>query len=383
MDYLASTQHTVAWFKKAAEDGTLDIAPPFQRNPVWLDPQKAFLIDSILRGYPIPELYIQDSVNEAGVERHIVVDGQQRIRACLEFAEGGFSLDPAQSPDFGEVTFDQLSPEAKTRFFGYKFVARVLPETPPELLRELFARLNRNVVALNSQELRHATYWGPFITLMEKLATLEFWPTSGVFTVNDFRRMLDVEFIGELAVALLHGPQNKKESLEDWFAAYEQDFDAAPEVERTFGTVISELSQLLPDISRTRWSKKSDFYTLFTGLAPWVGSMPLARDERAALEARLDDFGSKVDSILKLDPGDEETLARQDALARRYAQAVARAASDLNNRRVRLAAMKELLVEVLGPEPGKAPPGAGVAAPVAAAEAGTAMEESEIPSADS
>lgn len=38
------------------------------------------LIDTILRGYPIPELCMQDIADGAGEEKHYVVDGQQRIR---------------------------------------------------------------------------------------------------------------------------------------------------------------------------------------------------------------------------------------------------------------------------------------------------------------
>jgi hypothetical protein len=48
-DYLNTTHHTVAWLRKAETERTLDVAPPFERNPVWTTPQKAFLIDTLLR----------------------------------------------------------------------------------------------------------------------------------------------------------------------------------------------------------------------------------------------------------------------------------------------------------------------------------------------
>ena len=54
--------------------------------------RKAYLIDTILNGLPIPELYMQDVGNEEGDERHIVVDGQQRVRAVLDFVQGIYSL---------------------------------------------------------------------------------------------------------------------------------------------------------------------------------------------------------------------------------------------------------------------------------------------------
>ena len=80
-----------------------------------------------------------------------------------------------------------------------------------EGLRKIFARLNRNVVALNEQELRNATYWGPFIKTIQSIADDDsFWSESGVFSAKDHRRMIDHEFISQLAVAFLHGVQNKE-----------------------------------------------------------------------------------------------------------------------------------------------------------------------------
>lgn len=96
-DFMDVTRRTPAWIKRAIEEGRLEIKPPYQRNPVWLDPQKSSLIDTILHGYPIPELYLQDLVDSEGNETHFVVDGQQRIRACVEFADGEFELDPNES----------------------------------------------------------------------------------------------------------------------------------------------------------------------------------------------------------------------------------------------------------------------------------------------
>jgi hypothetical protein len=200
---------------------------------------------------------------------------------------------------------------------------------PDEEIRAVFTRLNRNVMALTAQELRHATYWGDFIQGVEAVAEDAYWSTTGVFTPNDVRRMLDVEFIGELAVAWLHGLQNKKDSLDDWYAAYEEGFESRGEMESLFRIVMGELSQLLPDIARTRWSKKSDFYTLFLVLARNGASLPLSREGRSVSRAMLIAFGHDVDR-LTADP--EADVSGE---VKRYAAAVGRAASDLNQRKIR------------------------------------------------
>ncbi len=87
-NYLNTTHRNVLWFKRAFGLGELQMAPPFQRKPVWIAPQKSYLIDTILKGYPIPEIYMQDLIGPDAGQTHIVVDGQQRIRTCLEFIEG-------------------------------------------------------------------------------------------------------------------------------------------------------------------------------------------------------------------------------------------------------------------------------------------------------
>jgi uncharacterized protein with ParB-like and HNH nuclease domain len=175
-----TTQRSVAWIKKANDDGHLEMRPPFQRNPVWSDKQKGALIETILLEYPIPEIYMQDIVTSDGNEKHVVVDGQQRIAAVLDFISGDYEISEEGSRWNG-LSFDELSAEDKQKFFEYKFITRTLPVIPDEQIRAIFQRINRNTVTLNPQELRHATYWGAFIKLMEELADVEFWTDVGIF----------------------------------------------------------------------------------------------------------------------------------------------------------------------------------------------------------
>jgi hypothetical protein len=108
-------------------------------------------------------------------------------------------------------------------------------------LRTIFQRLNKNVVSLNKQELRQATYWGPFLKAMNLVSDKEYWGKIDVFTPNDIRRMLDVEYISELAIFALHGFQNKKDNLDKYYEMYEEEFDREKELIETFDTVNSEL----------------------------------------------------------------------------------------------------------------------------------------------
>ena len=339
--YLNTTQHTVVWFKKTFDADDIVIKAPFQRNPVWSDRQKSALIDTILLEYPIPELYMQELTDSSGDQKHIVVDGQQRIRAVLSFLAGEFELDD-ESPRWAGLQFDDLSPEDRKKVFEYNFVVRLLPEMPDEEIRAIFQRINRNNVTLNPQELRHATYWGPFIKLMEELADLEFWSVAGLFSANDRRRMLDVEYVSELAIAVLNGLQNKKKNLEEFYQQYETKFEEAAHLKGIFIKVLGELEQILPDLSKTRWRKKSDFYSLFLKFARHASALPLSADARKEAAAALLNFAATVDDVVS---GSLDASAA-DPVIQAYIKSVERAASDLGSRKSRELALDSKLVIV-------------------------------------
>ena len=337
--FLHITHRTVAWFRKANEDKSLEIAAPFQRNAVWTRAQKSYFIDTILNGLPIPELYMQDMADAEGGERHVVIDGQQRIRASLEFVGGEYALEGEDvDPRWRGKSFDDLSEKEKRAVFGYKFVVRILPASPEDEVRKIFSRLNRNTVALNDQEIRNSTYWGPFIKTVQGLADSDpFWAESGLFTADDIRRMRDHEYISELMTALLHGVQNKKDGLDKIYAIYERKFERRKEVEKKFKATTKEISAILGDLKKTRWRKKSDFYTLFYAMIRRADQFPWDRAERARVAERLAAFERQVDEALKLEAPEEEKLDRR---VLDYARNVARATSDKSNRANRTIALE-------------------------------------------
>lgn len=345
--YLHTTHRTVSWFNKSFQRNELVLSAPFQRNPVWTSAQKSYLIDTILQGLPVPELYMQDVVDPGGEERNVVVDGQQRIRACLDYLAGQYALEGEEvQARWRGLRFDDLNDDEKQSIFGYKLVVRILPAMSDEDLRRIFARLNRNVVALNPQELRNATYWGPFISLVQELADSDsFWADSGIFSANDHRRMLDHEFISELLVGYMHGPLNKKDKLDHYYQLYEGEFERRDEISSVFRTVTAEIAQVLPHLSETRWRKKSDFYTLFLSLAKRSPDFPLPRDARDDLRQKLLELGNQVDAIIKMD---EQEWRKANALGVKYARNVLGAASDRGSRAERAEAFEEFVFSVAG-----------------------------------
>jgi len=335
-NYLNTTNRNTAWFKGAFDREELDMKPPFQRNPVWVTRQKSFLIDTILNGYPIPEIYMQETVDEKGKAKYIIVDGQQRTRAVLEYIEGKFCIDAKESPDLADLYFEDLSIEQKKTFFQYNFVIRVLPDAPDEELRTIFQRLNKNVVSLNKQELRQATYWGPFLKAMNLVSDKEYWGKIDVFTPNDIRRMLDVEYISELAISALHGFQNKKDNLDKYYEMYEEEFDREKELIEIFDTVNSELLKIIPEISNTRWSKKADYYTLFGLFSKHKTNLPLTKEKREFAKTKLLEFAEEVDYFVRTDKGVE--VVNYSEATKEYGKGI-RASTDVGSRKVREAGL--------------------------------------------
>lgn len=341
-NHIQSTHRDIAWFKQAHELNQLQMRPPYQRNPVWTTKQKSFLIDSILNGYPVPEIYMQDIVELTGDKKYVIVDGQQRITACLDYIYGKFSIDSKDSPTFADLTFDDLKPEQKKVIYSYQFVVRLLPEISEIELREIFQRLNRNNVALNQQELRQATYWGQFIQTMNELSEMEIWSRFNLFTPNDVKRMLDVEYISELAVASLHDVQNKKLTIDKYYELYEEEFPQRNKLKETFELVLRELISILPNIGETRWAKKTDFYTLFVLVSKKRDLLPLGEVKKQAARELLLKFAEAIDKFVTIEKEEGDASAISPNV-KQYSLNL-RASSDLGARRKREEALEAELV---------------------------------------
>ena len=350
-----TSNYTINQFHKFQAAGSLVLRPPFQRNLVWNEEQQSFLVDSILRGLPVPEIYIHLTTTADGDETVVVVDGQQRIAACLQFLSGNLRLDAGQEldPRWRNRAFAELDPPLQQRFRSYELIGRKLPSLGEPVLREIFRRLNKTVEPLLPQELRHAAYTGPFIAFVEHAASQPILGEVGVFTARDFLRRRSDELMAEIALALAAGAYpNKKEGLDELFLGYEQHGVPAgilADLGMKFGRVFSQLDFIAGKIRRTRFRNKSDFYTLFVTLAKNAEVLPLDKEGSAALAGGLSAFGAMVDGLKQDEKAGrtaEELVTDDDERnAVKYMRAVERAASDRLSRVRR----DEALLHVLGP----------------------------------
>lgn len=336
---VAIATQAVSWFKREKDAEKLNLSPEFQRRLVWDASRQSYLIDTILQELPIPEIYMRTITSSEGDTINEIVDGQQRINAVLMFATNDLVLEGDDvSTKWSGRKLSDLAEDLKQRFWGYRFVVRELGQASDAEVRDLFRRVNINSVVLNEQELRHAEFKGSFIKAVEELADDKWWIDVGVVTVNQVRRMLDVEFVSELLVALMAGPQDKKSTLDEYYQNYETDFPDKEKWLLKFKRTRELISETFTRGQLYSWSGKSDFYSLFLLFSEIEHEgAPLPHESKEKLVSSLMMFREQVDRAKM-----KGNTAPVPAQAQAYADAVTRAASDLQRRADRLAILETL-----------------------------------------
>lgn len=283
---ITRTTYRVADFLSWQRSGNLRLRPPFQRNSVWSGKAKSFFVDSLVRGFPVPLIFIQDKTDPKTYEpERLVVDGQQRLRTILSFVDrrclkdhqvsDAFAVLRIHNPELAGMSFEHLPKEIRDRILGFQFSVHVLPSTTPNAaLLEIFARMNATGTKLNDQELRNARFAGAFKQVAYDLAysQLENWLRWRVFREAQLARMLEVEQVSELLMFLLDGMRAKSQAAIN--ATYRRHEDSFPQdkasrkrfshvfdvLEAVFGRA-GEDSDKRDDIRPFR--NQSWFYTIF------------------------------------------------------------------------------------------------------------------------
>ena len=87
--------------------------PEYQRGVVWTRGQQRKLIDSVMRGYQLPIIYLHDIKKVVAgriSESFEIIDGQQRIESLRLFVEGAFPLYNVDDPEARFPRFLQEKP---------------------------------------------------------------------------------------------------------------------------------------------------------------------------------------------------------------------------------------------------------------------------------
>lgn len=335
--------HPVSDFLAWQRDGTLNLKPEFQRRSVWKPGARSYLIDTIVRGLPVPLIFVRERL-DLRTQRTVrdIVDGQQRLRTLFAFIDEStlsdldperdrFTVKRAHSRDLADRRFDELDETFQRRILGYKFSVQTLPpEVDDRDVLQIFARLNSTGLALNFQELRNAAYFGVFKTLMYNLAyeQLERWQGWRLFTGDQLSRMQEVEFTSDLTLTALKGLSGKSKSkLDSLYKELDDSFPQEAEFARRFRKVMDTIDDHLgPVLPGSIFDREMHFFSLFSYFYDrmWGLASPLTKAAPTSLPTGLRARALDLSKRFKEQQVPKEVL-----------DSVARASTDLGRRRTR------------------------------------------------
>jgi len=327
------------------EDKQLNLSPGFQRESVWSGRDRAKLIDSVLRGYPIPAIFLHKRLSEGSIV-YDVIDGKQRIETIFRFMGiqrgHSFSTKTVLGDDSSEVIVDwQL---LKRRHLQHRLEAYQLQvifvEGELSQIIDLFVRINSTGRALTRQEQRHANYYrSAFLKRAAKMAEglREEFIHQRILSANQINRMKHVEFVSELMLSVYYGDVLHKKRVLDHVMS-ENDLPAKA-VEKAF--VATRLAmrrtvRMFPNLRETRFRQVSDFYSLVLLIHKFEreGCILTDRTRNRIAAGLLAEFGSGVDELRHLQKRLEKIPPDMDPY-RSYLQTVQEGTDTSQNRKTR------------------------------------------------
>jgi len=330
------TTKDVGLLHQLHQAGQLILKPGFQRNSVWPDEARAYLIDTILNDRPIPLLFFQRGRSaDSGKLTYYVIDGQQRLRAIFDFLEDEFRLIETKGR-YRNKLHSELPQFVRDEISNYDLMVDELTGYSEKDMRDIFVRMNKYVVKAVPQEVRHAQRPGAFADFVNSLAANEFWKTNRIFTKKQRIRMRAAEFCAELAILLIEGPQDKKASVDLYYETYDKRFPRSARVKRLLSDYLDWISANIPGLNGCFLRKPVDFYALIGALREiYMRKGRLPRVDSEELAARISAFEAKLNEI---PPSGE---------AARYVEAASRQTDNLRPRKTRIDVLKKLVLDRL------------------------------------
>lgn len=263
----------------------------FQRNLVWREVHKRDFIETILKGYPFPQIFI--SKGKVDVESmstvSCIVDGQQRCNAIAGFINGDFEV--------GGMTYSTLSETEKSDFLKYEVaVIELQLENDDPKVQEIFQRINRTSTSLTSIEKLASQYSTSEFMLVGKLLTDQIslhrtdeddfredpnipedfyeWASTQrvksfqklinekhIFSVQEIARKTNLMHTLNVISAILSGYSNRNEKaielLDDYALLFPQRDDIVQQLERAAAFVIK-----LGYRGKSYWMNKANIFSL-------------------------------------------------------------------------------------------------------------------------
>lgn len=291
MQQLFNTRnYSIRDFEEWNSRDELVLQPKFQRRDVWSDKARSYLMDTIIRGKPIPKIYMRQDVNpETRRAKREIVDGQQRLHTVLKFIKDGFKISKSHHPDFGGKTFSGLDTETQKDILKYEFVVDLLQDMPDNEVYDLFARINTYSEKLRPQELRNARFFGDFKSCVYQLSKefSLFFSENKILTAKQIIRMGEAEFISDLLLATQEGVQaGDKAVLDNAYKRYDEVFPTRKQHEKRFRETIDTVAAIFgEDLPQSEFRATRLLYPLFCAVYHFKYGLPKLTAARRALKS--------------------------------------------------------------------------------------------------
>ena len=285
---------TVAKIRQLWRQLDLVVNHEYQRAPRWQTYQKQHLVDSVLRGYPLPLFFLHKKrvpyMMESSRDKYEVVDGQQRIRALVEYADGDYPLlDPVKNRNrFAQFIVDargrcdwagkhhkELDERLQTQLDDFELKVVVIESDDDNEVRDLFVRLQGGS-PLTPQEKRDALPGGltQFIKRLggetrddgDQKPTVE----GGHAFFRDFMKLgtpkktVEARHLAAQIIMNLHRantrqalPANNNRAIDEFYnnqVGFDEDGEEAKRLTKMFDDVVALLkTNTVPPPNKTEW----------------------------------------------------------------------------------------------------------------------------------
>lgn len=258
----ASNNKKVRELITLVKEGKLIPRPEFQRRLVWTREDKNHFIDSILKGYPFPEIYLADGEVDlsTGQGTQLLVDGLQRVNTLVQYFSADKDLKLTLVP-----AYNDLGKEEKQAFLQYDVAVRDLGTVSMEEIIEVFKRLNATKYSLLDIEVSNAVYAGALKKFSDAFSVNEFFQKHSVFNATDYKRMGDLRYCLTIVCTLLAGYFNRDDIFEELLDRYNDDFSQEKEFKDRLERVLLFIEECGFEEKLRVW-RKADLFSLIIEL---------------------------------------------------------------------------------------------------------------------
>lgn len=180
---LWGTDWTAETIVNQIKKGRIELNPKFQRREAWDDKRKSIFIESLICGFPIPQIILAEGKTKN--DPYIVIDGKQRLLSLRRFFSNDEDVDFKPLKLRGLNVLSQLNNKTYLEIINNPQIGGLVSqvENQPirtiiirnwpdeEFLYTVFLRLNTGSLPLSTQELRQALHPGGFLDFCDEYST--------------------------------------------------------------------------------------------------------------------------------------------------------------------------------------------------------------------